>query len=352
LARKRKFDFWSYVEGCMRGSMEIQRILYDESLPQCKYCGGRNVVRYGHFRGIQRWWCKDCKRKFAGTDAAAGMKTPAVQIASALSMYYSGMSLNAIRRHLDQQYNNHPSESTLYDWLTRFTTVAVKEAYNYQPEVGDVWVADETVLTIGGDKFWFWDIIDVKTRFLLASHLSRSRNAQNAQKLMELASERAGKIPRVVITDKMGAYLDGIELAFGAETKHIAAKQLTAKPGTQLIERFHGSLKDRTKVMRGLKKASTASLLMEGWLVHYNFFRPHETLGDRTPAQKAGIKFPFKNWADVSRIPLSKQGKILAHTHTKIPKFLKNEPPPHIQRLIGMRQDYPPKLFRRRRHWR
>jgi len=38
---------------------------------------------------------------------------------------------------------------------------------------------------------------------------------------------------------------------------------------------------------------------MNGWLVHYNFFRPHESLGDRTPAEKAGIKAPFKDWMDV-----------------------------------------------------
>lgn len=33
--------------------------------------------------------------------------------------------------------------------------------------------------------------------------------------------------------------------------------------------------------------------------MHYNFFRPHEALGDRTPAEKAGIKFLYKNWMDV-----------------------------------------------------
>ena len=51
--------------------------------------------------------------------------------------------------------------------------------------------------------------------------------------------------------------------------------------------------------MRGLKKKETARLIMDGWLVHYNFFRPHESLNDITPAKKAGIKFPFRNWADV-----------------------------------------------------
>ena len=218
-------------------------------------------------------------------------------------MYYEGMSLNAIRRHLQQMHHNYPSDSTVYEWIDRFTRVAVDKAREYKPDVGDVWIADETVLKIGGRKVWFWDIIDAKTRFLLASHLSATRTIKDAKELVEKAAERAGKTPKVVITDQLAAYFDGIELAFGADTKHIAAKKLTARPGTQLIERFHGSLKGRTKVMRGLKGLDSARRLMEGWLVHYNFFRPHETLGDKTPAETAGIKYKLKNWMAIINLP-------------------------------------------------
>ncbi|MFW6125615.1 MAG: DDE-type integrase/transposase/recombinase, partial [Chloroflexota bacterium] len=148
-------------------------------------------------------------------------------------------------------------------------------------------------------KVWFWDIIDQRTRFLLASHMSTSRGAHDARVVMTKAAQRAQKAPKVVITDKLSSYLDGIELTFGREAKHIAAKGLTASPNTNLIERFHGSLKARTKVMRGLKKRMTANLVMNGWLVHYNFFRTHEALNNRTPAEKALTRFPYRNWLDV-----------------------------------------------------
>lgn len=80
----------------------------------CKYCGSTNIVRYGRANAVQYWWCKDCKRKFADNDALPEMKTPMMQVASALSMYYRGMSIDEIRGHLDQQYNNCPSSSTIY----------------------------------------------------------------------------------------------------------------------------------------------------------------------------------------------------------------------------------------------
>jgi transposase-like protein len=201
-------------------------------------------------------------------------------------------------------YHNYPSDSSVYGWITKFSEVAIKETEKQKPEVGDVWVADETVLKIEGKNTWFWDIIDAKTRFLLASHISTTRTTRDARKLMVKAAERAGKAPKIVLTDKLRAYLDGVELAYGSETKHVQTKPFTVQDNTNLIERFHGTLKDRTKVMRGLKSRESAKLLTEGWLVHYNFFRPHETLKGKTPAEKAGLAFPYKNWLDITKSPI------------------------------------------------
>jgi putative transposase len=270
---------------------------------RCKFCGSANIIRYGTFRGVQRWWCKDCKRKFVGNDNLAGMKTPAIQIASALSMYYGGMSLNAIRRHLDQQYNNRPSDSTVYEWLERFTKKAIKEARDYKPKVGEVWVADETVVKVGGKKFWLIDIIDHDTRFLLASRLSRTRQKKDIALLLRKAYLKAGKAPERILTDGWKVYPDAVDLVFGGDTRHVVSTPFVDVDSTNVIERFQGSLKDRTKVMRGLKKQDTAELLLDGWLIHYNFFRPHESLKDRTPAQKAGIKFPYNDWLGIVRKP-------------------------------------------------
>lgn len=265
----------------------------------CKYCGSHNVIKYGTFRGRQRFWCKDCKRKFADNDALPNMQTPIEQVGTAIGMFYEGQSLSSVTRLLTQIYHSYPSDSTVYRWISRFTKQAVAQARSYKPDVGDIWVADETVLDIDGKNIWFWDIIDAKTRFLLASHISRVRTTKDAQKLMELASKRAGKTPKVVMTDKLHAYMDGVELAFGADTKHIRTKPFTVEHNTNLIERFHGTLKQRTKVMRGLKDVKTAKLITEGWLLHYNYLRPHEALNGKTPAQVAGVIYPYRNWQDI-----------------------------------------------------
>ena len=119
---------------------------------------------------------------------------------------------------------------------------------------------------------------------------------------MERAERRAEDIPKVIITDKLRSYLDAVERTWGADTKHITTGPFVKGKGedsTRAIERFHGTLKDRTKVMRALADKKTAKVILEGWLAHYNFFRPHSGLGGKTPAEFAGAVSPYKNWRDV-----------------------------------------------------
>ena len=108
---KLRRQFEQMVVSGIRAGAEVVKTI----LEQCKYCGSRQIVRYGHYRGIQRWWCKDCKRKFVHNEALPRMKTPIIQVASALSMFYAGMSLHGIRRNLEQTYRSYPSNSTIYE---------------------------------------------------------------------------------------------------------------------------------------------------------------------------------------------------------------------------------------------
>lgn len=271
----------------------------------CKYCDSENVFRFGFDRkGKQRFICNDCKRTFIDNKAPPRMRFPSDAIALALNMFYESASLAKIQRQIELSYGVKPDRMTIYRWIVRYSKLASKTLESVPIKTGSRWVADETMLKLkqeGGSKTWFWDCIDDKTRFILASHLSEARGTKDAQILMERAARRAGIIPKAVITDKLSAYLDGVELAFRAETRHLPAKKLTPENGTQLIERFHSTLEDRTKVMRSFLRRGTAKIVTDGWLCHYNFFRPHSALKGKTPAEVAGADTPFKNWTDVVR---------------------------------------------------
>lgn len=59
------------------------------------------------------------------------------------------------------------------------------------------------------------------------------------------------------------------------------------------MERFNGEVRDRERVMRGLKKRDTP--ILDGIQVFYNYVRPHEALEGRTPAELCGIKVQGAN---------------------------------------------------------
>ncbi len=226
----------------------------------CKNCGSDAVIKFGSYKGVPRFYCKACKRKFKGDSDSFHMKVPADYVSSALSMYYSGMSVNDIRTNLKQEHDYYPPKSSVYQWIEKYTKLAHKQFQNEHPQVGDTWIADETMLDIdGGYKVWFYDIIDKDTRFLIASRVALSRTTKDAELLMESAKKRAGKSPKEILTDSNYSYVDGIERVFGSETDHVQTTPFKTDPdnSTSEIERFHGTLKDRTKVFRSFRDVDT-----------------------------------------------------------------------------------------------
>ncbi len=230
------------------------------------------------------------------------MKTPARQIASALGMYYGGMSLDAIQQQFRQDHNLDMSESNYWNWVKRFTKEAIKQSKDFKPIVGDVWVADETYMKLGDRTVYFWDIIDSKTNYLLASHVSFSRSGRDARVLMRLAKVRAGKYPKVVVTDKLRSYIIGVGDEYGSYTEHRKGGPFKFKvtgESTAEIERFHKTLEQRTKVFQKYDDIETIKLLTSGWLINYNFFKQNEGCGNIPPAQAMSEVVPFKDWNDV-----------------------------------------------------
>jgi len=89
--------------------------------------------------------------------------------------------------------------------------------------------------------------------------------------------------------------------------------------------------------LRGLKKPETARRFIEGWLIHYNYFRPHISLKGKTPARKAGIILSANDWLDVvsepkstARIEIAKEPRQVLRLH---PVTIGTPKPPKTPRL-------------------
>ena len=65
---------------------------------------------------------------------------------------------------------------------------------------------------------------------------------------------------------------------------------------SNMVERLHGTIRQRNKVMRGLGDETTAQIMMNGMRIYYNFIRPHTALDGKTPAQVAKIESGEAKW--------------------------------------------------------
>ena len=164
-----------------------------------------------------------------------------------------------------------------------------------KPKLVGIYKVDETAIKCRSVQKWFWEIIDDQTKFLVASHLSGIRTVKDVVALFEKSMKVAKKKPFVVYCDGLPAYPKGFNKVFWT-MKKAARPELVRKVGLRAVnsnnsvERLHGTLKDRIKPMRELKDEETVRTLLEGWVVHYNYVRKHQSLNGRTPAQACGIK--------------------------------------------------------------
>ena len=70
--------------------------------------------------------------------------------------------------------------------------------------------------------------------------------------------------------------------------KHIRKPRFVDMTNNNMVERMQGSLREREKVLRALKKAKNNKVI-DGWRIYYSFTRPHQALEGKTPAEVAGL---------------------------------------------------------------
>ena len=291
----------------------------------CPKCGGDKVVKDGFQSGQQRYLCRGCKKKFRANGKAEGRRMDAELMGSAIQDYYDGKSYKKIAEALEKEYGiPEPSKATVYEWVRDYSADAVEQLKDHPAKTGGGdWVADEMYVKVGGRTAYLWDIMDTDTRYILASHLSYNRDNVAARAMLRKALASSDGPPKTITTDKWRAYIKPIK-DLVPQARHIQSEGLTAEVNNNLSERLQGTLRDREKVLRGLENIESGQRYVDGFALNYNLFRKHESLGNRTPASKAGVNPPFREWADVVKGDAVELQPVL-------PASRRNEGPEEIQ---------------------
>jgi putative transposase len=274
----------------------------------CKFCGSENIVRRG-FRStqrgkVQRFYCKDCKRKFVVNEGFEKMKATPQTVTIALDLYFKGISMRSIVDHLKQFYNVEVSHVAIYKWITKYVKLMKQYVDQLVPKVSGIWHSDEMVLNIRNldnheNLRWAWNVIDNESRFWLATQITEKREIADARNILAQASSMSKTRPMAVVTDGLRAYQDAIHKEFhtmkAPRTQHVRVPNIRNRSNNNMVERLHGTIRQRNKVMRGLDEEATAQTMMNGIRIYYNMIRPHMALNGKTPAEKCGIKIEGKN---------------------------------------------------------
>ncbi|MEW6042847.1 MAG: DDE-type integrase/transposase/recombinase [Thermoproteota archaeon] len=268
---------------------------------RCIRCQSEKLVKFGlrhnKYGNIQKFQCKDCKKHFTINIGFEKMKHDPRGITTAMQLYFSGESLRNVSKSL-KLLGMDVTHQTVYNWIKKYTKIMQEYSEKLKPQVSSTWRADELFLKIRGDLKYMYALMDDETRFWIAQEVASTKYTHDVSKLFKEASRITERKPKVLITD--GAY--NFKTAFYKEywTKekktrplHIQHIHFNGDMNNNKMERLNGEVRDREKVMRGLKINETP--ILKGYQIFHNYIRPHMGLDGKTPAEACGIKIEGQN---------------------------------------------------------
>lgn len=282
---------------------------------ECPKCLGKEVTKRGlrtteRREKIQKYFCKTCKHRFILDTPFFRMRNKEQLITQCTDMYYSGMSFRKIADHLVRFFPKGVSHSTIYRWIMKY--VPMMQNFTEKQDIKAGWQlqGDEVEFKRristnrkGIANEYFIDIIDIDSRYIVSSDYQRDRTTPVLNKVYRNAKRKVGNQVKVISTDGLVGYPRTIRKTFGLN-KHsiknpkIIHQVIKSNSGgfNYKVERFHNTLRERTKVMRGFHGCiGSAQTLLKGFEIYYNWIRNHQALEGETPSQKAVPSFEFVN---------------------------------------------------------
>jgi len=233
---------------------------------KCLTCGSTHINKWG-FRyrkngvRIQRYKCLSCRHRWdvKADPAFASMRANPKAIMVALDLYFKGISLRKIQDHLKQFERTNVSYVAVYKWIRKYVALMEQYAKILRPQLSGVWHVDEMKVNVHGKWHWPWDIMDSDTRHILASHVAQGRGATETQEALHIAKENGE--PTFLISDGLASYPTAVSREF-RNTVRLSRVGIRSEVNNNRIERFHGTVRERNKVMRTIKKPN--SPIIEG----------------------------------------------------------------------------------------
>jgi transposase-like protein len=200
---------------------------------------------------------KDCVNWFSFNIGFEKGRVTLDAITSAMQLYFTGESFLNVIRFLKLGRIN-VTHVAVYKWIKKYVSLIQNYVEKIKlPTLVNAWRTDEWYVKIKGNMKYLYAIMDDKTRFWIPQQVCITKYTADIKPLFRKAKEVAGKRPNVLISDGAPNYNQAFKDQFFtrrlARSGHIRHIRLRGYHNNNRMERLNGEVKDREKVMRGLK---------------------------------------------------------------------------------------------------
>jgi transposase InsO family protein len=274
---------------------------------------GASVAEVCRRHGISRQSFYVYKRRFEA-EGLEGLEPrsrrplrPAGQIDAGLELEicrlrkdHPGWGARRIRAELTRAGCLAPAVSTIHVVLVRNHLVAPQPPRRDPARLrferahpNDLWQIDATRILLADEHpVWVMDLLDDHARYLLAAVVAEQPTGEAAWRCFESAMRRYG-VPRQLLSDNGSCFtgrLWGTEVDFERRIKALGVHPITSRPyhpqTLGKLERFHRTLKEWLATRPPAEHPGELQSLLDRFRRHYNLERPHQGIGDQTPAER------------------------------------------------------------------
>ena len=184
------------------------------------------------------------------------------------------------------------SHESVRQWARKFGQAFANQIRRRLPRPGDKWHLDEVVIKIAGVTHWLWRAVD-QTGVVLDVLVQSRRDQRAAKRLLRKLLKKQGRVPRVMITDKLASYA-AAKRAVMPGVEHRRHKGLNNR-----AENSHQPTRRRERQMKRFKSAGQAQRFLSAHDPTNNLF--HRRRDHVTAAQhRAARAQAFAIWAEVT----------------------------------------------------
>ena len=274
--RLRKLDdkHCKHIKSCifLTDSITSQSKIEKTDIPKvCSKCCSTDIVKNG-FRKLkdetkrQRYACKNCKTRFIlGENVFSNVTFNPKIISESLNLVMTGVSYRNVVRHIETTHQVKICHASVNNWIKKYTMLIKEYVDTLIPKTSEVWSLDEMYLNMKNTKKtgkgfhdWLWSIIGPKTRFLIATEVSKKRKIKDARKILSSAKSIVAKRLNYILTDSLHSYQEAIRKEFENRTAHIKTRSIKDGFANRSIERYHNEIRENTKIRRGLGNDESA----------------------------------------------------------------------------------------------